>query len=289
MRMLAEHPNILVHRRHPYETRVCSYWMHFLKVLSDPVDSSALPPPFDFYVDRTRLAQFPYFFSNPARHTVPPEQAAIDRWYGSSQVEELARVAQASVESFYRVYAAAGGRTNAPFFAEKSAPAGHCGWTIWQLYPDAREIYLVRDPRDTLASMLAFNQRRGFAAFGREHVGTDEEFIEVVRGDLQSLAQKWKGRSQRGVLIRYEDLIRSSRRQVLRMLNALELDASADVVDSMVQAGEERTAAMAQHRTAPDGQSSVGRWVQDLEPRLKELCSDVLSNLLEEFGYSPRA
>ena len=37
-----------------------------------------------------------------------------------------------------------------------------------QLYPRAREIFLVRDPRDTLASMLAFNARRGFVDFGRD-------------------------------------------------------------------------------------------------------------------------
>jgi hypothetical protein len=284
MRMLAEHPNILVHERHPYETRVCSYWMHFLKVLAEPVDLSALPAPFDFYTDPKRLAQFPYFFSNPPRHPVPPAQAAIDHWYGSSQIEELARVAQACVESFYREYAAARRRTNPVFFAEKSAPASHCGWTIWQLYPRSREIFLVRDPRDILASMLAFNERRGFAAFGRERVGTDEEFAEVIRSDMLSLARKWQGRSERGVLVRYEDLIESPKRNMHRILDTLGLDSSAAVVESMTRAGAEATAAVSRHRTAPDGPSSVGRWARDLEPRLQSVCNEVLAGLLE-FSY----
>ena len=33
-----------------------------------------------------------------------------------------------------------------------------------QLYPRAREIFLVRDPRDPLASVLAFNARPGLTA-----------------------------------------------------------------------------------------------------------------------------
>ena len=40
MRMLAEHPDIIVHERFPYESRVCSYWMHFMHVLAAPVDTS---------------------------------------------------------------------------------------------------------------------------------------------------------------------------------------------------------------------------------------------------------
>ena len=40
MRMLAEHPDIIVHERFPYETHVCSYWMHFIQVLATPVDTS---------------------------------------------------------------------------------------------------------------------------------------------------------------------------------------------------------------------------------------------------------
>ena len=39
MRMLAEHPDIIVHERFPYETYVCSYWMHFIHVLAAPADT----------------------------------------------------------------------------------------------------------------------------------------------------------------------------------------------------------------------------------------------------------
>ena len=37
-----------------------------------------------------------------------------------------------------------------------------------ELYPAARELFLVRDFRDMIASMQAYNARKGFGDFGRE-------------------------------------------------------------------------------------------------------------------------
>jgi hypothetical protein len=283
MRMLAEHPSVIVHERHPYEARVCSYWMHFIKVLAEP---AGLTAPVDFYEEASKLSQFPFSFISPARHTQPREQVAVDRWYAANHIEELAAMAQNAVESFYREYAIAGGRGAAAYFAEKSAPAGHCAWTLWKLYPQAKEIFLFRDPRDILASILAFNAKRGFPSFGRQKVGTDEELIEVIRSDLLSLVLRWKYRSSRGVLLRYEDLMCSPKATLCEMLDALALDSSAKVVNSMVRAGNEVTAEVNTHRTTPDGLSSVGRWTKDLELRLQEMCNDAFSGLLDEVGYS---
>ena len=64
MRMLAEHPDIIVHERFPYEQRVCSYWMHFVQVLATPVDTSQAES-FEFWTDRKRLHSVPFFLSRP--------------------------------------------------------------------------------------------------------------------------------------------------------------------------------------------------------------------------------
>ena len=161
MRMLAEHPDIIVHERFPYEQRVCSYWMHFVQVLATPVDTSQAES-FEFWTDRKRLIPFPSFFLDPVfAGSVGP---TVDRWYGSDQVEEFARVAQATVESFYREHARGRKRATPSFFAEKFAPADHIRSIMWQLYPRTREIFLIRDPRDTLVSVRAFDNKRGVAS-----------------------------------------------------------------------------------------------------------------------------
>jgi hypothetical protein len=288
MRMLAEHPDIIVHERFPYETMVCSYWMHFIRVLAAPVDTTSTVKSHDFWVDLRRLTSFPYFFGQPQVNAVPPEHAVVDRWYASDQVEEFARVAQATVESFYREYASARKRTTTAFFAEKlpTPLSNYYYWTICQLYPRARDIFLVRDPRDVLASILAFNARRGFVDFGRDRVETDEQFVDVLRRVLLSHIQRWKRRSQYSTLVRYEDLIRSPSEQIRAMLDALELDSSANIVDSMVKAGNEATANVNAHRTSPDALSSIGRWKRDLEPRLQKICDEAFDGLLDELGGS---
>ena len=134
MRMLAEHPDIIVHERFPYETHVCSYWMHFIHVLATPVDTSRVES-LQFWRDPKRLPPFPYFFKDPAIGLTPREEATLDRWYATDQVEEFARVAQAAVESFYREYASSRKRTTPAFFAEKIVPAGHIRRIMRLLYP----------------------------------------------------------------------------------------------------------------------------------------------------------
>ena len=87
-------------------------------------------------------------------------------------------------------------------------------------------------------------------------------------------------------LVRYEDLIRSPTEQIRAMLDALELDSSANIVDSMVKAGNETTADVNAHRTSPDVASSIGRWKRDLEPRLQKICDEAFDGLLDELGGS---
>jgi hypothetical protein len=285
MRILGEHPDIVIERRFPYEAYVCSYWMHFIQVLSTPLRPSTQA--IEFWTDLMRLPQFPYFFIDPATGPIPPEQATIDRWYGTDQVAEFARVAQAAVESFYREYASAQNRTAPAFFAEKLAPVNHIRWIMRQLYPQTREIFLVRDPRDTLASVLAFHAKHGtVAGFGVQSIGTDEQAVGLVRQSLVSFIELWKRRSQYGTLVRYEHLVLSPTEQIREMLDALELDSSANIVDSMVKAGTEVTADVNAHRTSPDATSSIGRWKRDLEPRLQKMCDEAFDGLLDELGGS---
>jgi hypothetical protein len=286
MRMLAEHPDIIVEQRYPYETYACSYWMHFLQVLATPADTSPVES-HEFWTDPKRLPPFPYFFIDPATGPIPSEQATLDRWYGSDQVEEFARVAQAAVESFYRKYAGAQKRTPPPYFAEKIVPAGHCRWIMRQLYPQAREIFLFREPRDNLASVLAFHAKHRVAdGFGRESVGTDEQLVRLVRESILSITRLWKLSPPHSTLVRYEDLVRSPTEEIREMLDALQLDSSANIVDAMVKVGEEATADMNSHRTSPGGSLSIGRWKQDLDPRLQKICDEAFDGLLDELGGS---
>jgi hypothetical protein len=281
MRMLAEHPDVIVHERFPYEQRVCSYWMHFVQVLATPVNTLQAQS-FEFWTDRQRLIPFPSFFLDPV--FAGSVGATVDRWYGSDQVEEFARVAQATVESFYREHARARKDATPALFAEKFAPADHIRSIMWQLYPRTREVFLVRDPRDILASVRAFDNKRGRGEFAGQLVEEQEQLVGMIRNGILDLTRLWKSRSQYSTLVRYENLIRSPAEEIRAMLDALELDSSANIVGSMVRAGNEVTADVNAHRTSPDVPSSIGRWKRDLEPRIQKMCDKAFDGLLEQLG-----
>jgi hypothetical protein len=289
MRMLATHPQIVVHERHPYETRTCGYWMHFVRVLSQPVDRGLIPRPHDFFADPARLAHFPYYYPNPAQHADPPQQAAIDCWYGGPHVGELAKVGQRAVEDFYTAYARADGAPAPVYFAEKSEPTGQCAWLVRSLYPQAHEVFLVRDFRDVIASVLAFNQRRGFVDFGRERTDSDEGFVSIIRDEALALLRGWQRRPTNSILLRYEDLVGSTPEAVGRLLGFLGLDARPATIELLVRRGATMTAAVAGHRTSVDARSSIGRWRRDLAPGLQEVCREKLADVLDSFGYGPSA
>ncbi|MEB3065663.1 sulfotransferase [[Mycobacterium] zoologicum] len=282
MRMLAEHPDVVVHERFPYEQRVCSYWMHFVQVLAMPVDTSRAES-FEFWTNRRQLPPFPSFFLDPVLFE-DSVGAAVDRWYASNQVEEFARVAQAAVESFYRRYARRRKSTAPAFFAEKFAPADHIRSIIRQLYPRTREIFLVREPRDTLASVRAFDNKRGFGEFAGQLAETDEQLVDLIRRSILDLTRLWKSRSRYGALLRYEELIRSPAEPIHAMLEALDLDSSPSIVDAMAKAADEITTDVNAHRTSPDVASSIGRWQRDLEPRVQKMCDEAFGGLLDELG-----
>ena len=68
---------------------------------------------------------------------------------------------------------------------------------------------LVRDFRDVVSSVLAFNRKRGYPGFGREHVDSDAEYIPrgyALKQALES-STRWQRAEGRRAPGRYEDLL----------------------------------------------------------------------------------
>jgi hypothetical protein len=155
-----------------------------------------------------------------------------------------------------------------------------------ELCPGAREIFLVRDFRDVICSSLAFNAKRGFPAFGREDVKTDRQFVwhraEMAR---PWILEPWRERFDTALLVKYEDLVRDQRACLRTILEYLELDASADTIDGMIQRGRNHQKTLEGHMTAKSPEQSVGRWVRDLDRNLQEECREAFDEFFNAFGY----
>src|SRR5262245_29227603 len=200
MRLLSEHPDVVVHRAYPYEARCASYWIHTLKVLSDPANLAESAHPDNFSYTMHWVGLPPSYTPSLTRH---PQ---IRKWFGLAYAEKLAAFIQETIDSFYQQVAASQDQPEPRFFAEKYNP-GHVPWLIWELYPKAREIVLVRDFRDVYCSILATNTKRGRADFGRQHARSDEDYIQHLRGSAVRLLQSWKKRTAQAKVLHYEGLI----------------------------------------------------------------------------------
>jgi len=278
--LLGAHPRVVAYRPFSFEPRTATYWVDVLTSLSEPASYTQ-------QVDAEVEYPAPWWLGSGARMTserLPDE--ALARWLGSENVAQLAAVAQQRIDALYLEVAAAASAERPTFFAEKCLPENNVPQLLWELYPAAREVFLVRDFRDVVCSILAFNDKRGRQAFGAAGSGGDATYVrKVLAPSVARLRDEWRARRDRAHLVRYEDLIENPAATVAGMLAYAGLDASPAAVDTILgQAGEEMPA-MAQHRTAASPRASIGRWREELPAEVLNVCEETFGPALEEFGY----
>jgi hypothetical protein len=278
VRLLGSHPDVVAYRPFEYEPRIATYWMGVLKGLSDPVSYRRQITP-NGPIDGawwlgTELPRLPRRIKDPA----------IQDWLAGESVTELALFCQGRIERLYERIGSLLERARPQYFVEKFRPDGVPA-LMSELYPGAREIVLVRDFRDMVSSMFAYNEKRGFQGFRRDRAASDEEYVaENVGPSVAALAAAWRSRAKSAHLLRYEDLVLAPEETVAALLEYLGLDPSPGTVDAML--ASIGTADTEGHRTVADPRATIGRWRTDLAPQLQRVCADVLGPALESFGYA---
>jgi len=273
MHSLAACSDIVVGGAYPYELRFARYWLHAAKVLSDPADPNDGPSLDAFQHDLRSVPNNPYFSSRS-------EPAAV-AWLAEAQPPLVGELAQRSLDGIYGKLASeqGGGR----YFAEKFAPS-YSQSIAWELYGErAREVFLVRDFRDVLCSILAFNRKRGFEAFGRSESADDLDFVRRLGGAARTLLREWEERGDHAHLVRYEDLVTEPEAAFGGIGGYLGLDPTA--VEAMVAATGESSPKLDRHKTSADPAASMGRWREDLTPEIAAACEEAFAGPLEAFGY----
>ena len=279
MGLLSAHPAVVAHRTYPYEIFPARYWLHLLRILAEPADHNHSSHPSSFTADIWRVGYNP-FHTAPATHA--PELANL---FGRSYVERLARFCQESIDDFYRTTASLQEQPDAELFVEKFQPDA-LPRIAWDLYPEMKEIVLVRDFRDLICSVFAFNEKRGTVDFGRDGFHGDAEYVRFVASRGRELLDAWKSRRDRAELVRYEDLATEPAATLKRILAYLEFGDDPAIVEKMTAAAFDHPDASS-HRTTAGVEESIGRWKRDLPPTLRPVLSESLDPVLAELGYEP--
>jgi hypothetical protein len=274
--MLQSHPEIVAHSPFENDARVGAYWMSALQTLSDPVSYLRQVYPGE-------IAEPDWWVGHEADIPARLNDAVLDGWLADSRVYELARACRDRIDSFYGFLAEQQGKS-ASFFVEKFLPRQISIDLLRELYPGAAEVVLVRDLRDVFCSILAFNRKRGYEAFGRELAGSDDEYIDTVRRSGEALLSHVRSEERDTHLLRYEELISEPVATLEPLLEFLGLDPAGAA--AMVERAAVSTGGMDHHMTAPSASASIGRWRTDLDPELAERCDAILFPVVADFGYS---
>jgi hypothetical protein len=278
--LLGTHPGVAAYRPFSFEPRAATYWIDILASLSEPASYTQ-------QVEGDVHHPLPWWLGAGASMTsevLPDPELA--RWLGSGHVADLAAFAQQRIDALYRRIAALGNGP-AEFFAEKVLPEGNVPQLLRELYPDAREVFLVRDFRDMLCSIRAFNEKRGTSAFGLEGEGAEVGYVQDMLGpSVDNLLHEWRSRADRAHLVRYEDLITAPQDTLAGVLDHAGLDASGGRVEEVLSDASDQIPGMADHATATGGPAaSIGRWRGELGPELRAACDAAFAEALSEFGY----
>jgi hypothetical protein len=277
--LLSCHSQIVAFRPLVFEPRVATYWMDVFRSLSAPRSFQRQLHSDDYSGH--------WWLGHRAVALPGPIATDFEHWLGKDAVEALAAMCQRRIEAFYRRISASVGKPNPDYFVEKFLLRPPTLDLLSEIYPGAREVILVRDFRDRLSSVLAWNAKRGKELFGRDTFASDADFVTSrVRTEAQSLLERWRARKSSAFLLRYEDLIQEPRRVLGELLEFLNVDSTTESLEATLDRASQETTHLDVHRTTGQPGASIGRWRRDLSPELAGICNEVLAPVLTEFGYS---
>lgn len=261
MRLLGEHPRLIRRDRYPYEARIGQYFADFADALLH--QSSRLDHNADFYWgDADSFATL-----------------------GAPTIANLCIQTLADSDRVHATLAETAGKPDADHFLEKAGGDPAIIERMRNLYGTCKVLLLVRDFRDIIASVLAFNHKRGTREFGHDRVDSDLEYVDLMAGFARSLLAV-RTATPDAVTIRYEDLMRAPEATLAQVLDALHLESESALITRMLAAAQQETPQMAYHRTVDDPRSqSIGRWRTHLDPELQARCRTSLKDVLSCFGY----
>ncbi|HWD10249.1 MAG TPA: sulfotransferase [Solirubrobacteraceae bacterium] len=277
--LLSCHPAVVAFQPLELEPRVAAYWMTVFRSLTAP--SSYMRQ-----VHADRWDQPRWWLGDGAGPVPAPVELGIADWLGTESVHALAAVCQERMDAFYLEVAKRSGKPGARYFAEKFLLDRVLLDLTLECFPAAREVILVRDFRDRLSSVLAWNEKNDDHGFGHDAGMSEAEYLtEHVLLDAEELLDRRRRRGRDAHVVRYEELVLEPHSTLTSMFEHLGLEADEGTVDAVLELARAPGELLDTHRTLGDPMETIGRWRRDLPPALANECNRILAPVLDAFGY----
>lgn len=160
-----------------------------------------------------------------------------------------------------------------------------------QMYPDAKFIHIIRDPRDAATS--------GWHHFGADSNRDQQDYlayfiqqvwpaaINAARGSARRLGGMY-------MEVRYEDLHGAEAQTTAKCLEFLGVDGSAGAVEACMKAGSFKERSGGRERGQEDAKNFyrrgiIGDWANHLTPEAAATACAPVAELMRSCGYDPVA
>lgn len=254
--LLTSHPNISMTRR-------TNYWRYIDQKFGDLSEAQNLDACLDVMKRYKRMV------------AIEPDWAWIEA--------ELAKGAPTYGRLFALLQQAQASRAGKPRWGDKSLLNERYADRIFEEFPNARIVHMIRDPRDRYASVLArWKVRRGGVGAGMG------EWFESLR-HAESNVERWPDKCS---IMRYEDLVADAEMEMRRICDFI---GEPFVDEMMTMNGAERfrrEGANSSYGRRPTGAistSSIGKYTRVLSPNQVRYIETVARSAMERHGYTPTA
>ncbi len=267
MREFVAHPDIAVANVYPFEFKLTSYYAAAWNVLTQTTHIPTVDE-IDFGARATRdtlIGRNPWNRQDLLASIGGPQAA---RLLGSILPDRLAQFFRTTVEDSYGIISARNEKS-ARFFAEKSGIEEPVRQGCRVLFPDQREIVLVRDPRDYLCSAKIF---------WKQDIA---EVLATQSIELPKLMSIHTENRPDVLFVRYEDLMLDPIQARRRIYDFIGCDA---VFQPHIL---EADGLPDSHRTSSSPADSVGRFRSELDATERARCNEAFGPFMKMFDYPP--